>query len=197
MANNKDSESEENNDNPTSGNNVTEGLSAEEAAKVDYDEAEVWKKSQKPLYIILGTIFFIIGGYYYYDNSQISEQSERSYRFLSANIDSEGAEKRFLSFAKDYDDKLGGVAFYRAAIIQYKDKRYAEAAKNWLNSKNIKDSSIVLYGESLGTAVAVDLASSNKFAGVILESPFTSMEILAQKYYPYLPAKYILKDNQI
>ena len=44
MANNKDSESEENNDNPTSGNNVTEGLSAEEAAKVDYDEAEVWKK---------------------------------------------------------------------------------------------------------------------------------------------------------
>lgn len=131
MANNKDSESEENNDNPTSGNNVTEGLSAEEAAKVDYDEAEVWKKSQKPLYIILGTIFFIIGGYYYYDNSQISEQSERSYRFLSANIDSEGAEKRFLSFAKDYDDKLGGVAFYRAAIIQYKDKRYAEAAKNF------------------------------------------------------------------
>ena len=112
MANNKDSESEENNDNPTSGNNVTEGLSAEEAAKVDYDEAEVWKKSQKPLYIILGTIFFIIGGYYYYDNSQISEQSERSYRFLSANINSEGAEKRFLSFAKDYDDKLGGVAFY-------------------------------------------------------------------------------------
>ena len=71
----------------------------------------------------------------------------------------------------------------------------AEAAKNWLNSKNIKDSSIVLYGESLGTAVAVDLASSNKFAGVILESPFTSMEILAQKYYPYLPAKYILKDK--
>ena len=68
----------------------------------------------------------------------------------------------------------------------------AEAAKNWLNSKNIKDSSIVLYGESLGTAIAVDLASSNKFAGVILESPFTSMEILAQKYYTYLPAKYIL-----
>ena len=71
----------------------------------------------------------------------------------------------------------------------------AEAAKNWLNSKNIKDSSIVLYGESLGTAVAVELASSNKFAGVILESPFTSMEILAQKYYPYLPAKHILKDK--
>ena len=71
----------------------------------------------------------------------------------------------------------------------------AEAAKNWLNSKNIKDSSILLYGESLGTAVAVELASSNKFAGVILESPFTSMEILAQKYYPYLPAKYILKDK--
>ena len=69
------------------------------------------------------------------------------------------------------------------------------AAKSWLNSINIDDSNIILYGESLGTAVAVNLGSKFSFAGIILESPFTSMEILAQKYYPYLPAKIILKDK--
>lgn len=71
----------------------------------------------------------------------------------------------------------------------------ARAAKEWLNSKGIKDNEIILYGESLGTAIAIDLAKQFNFSGVILESPFTSMEILAQKYYPYLPAKYILKDK--
>tara|TARA_B100001027_G_scaffold173654_1_gene124934 strand:- start:77 stop:886 length:810 start_codon:yes stop_codon:yes gene_type:complete len=69
------------------------------------------------------------------------------------------------------------------------------AAKNWLNNIGVEDESIILYGESLGTAVAVNLASENKFAGIILESPFTSMVKLAKKYYPYLPVKILLKDK--
>ena len=59
------------------------------------------------------------------------QQSERSYRFLSASIDSDGAEDRFLSFASDYDDTLAGVARYRAAVIQYRDKRYSLSAENF------------------------------------------------------------------
>ena len=74
----------------------------------------------------------------------------------------------------------------------YKD---ADAAKTWLNLRGIKDKQIVLYGESLGTAIAVNLASNNDFSGLILESPFTSMVTLAQKYYPYLPVKFLLKDK--
>ena len=69
------------------------------------------------------------------------------------------------------------------------------AAKNWLNNIGVEDESIILYGESLGTAVAVNLASENEFAGIILESPFTSMVKLAKKYYPYLPVKILLKDK--
>ena len=69
------------------------------------------------------------------------------------------------------------------------------AAKSWLNNIGVEDESIILYGESLGTAVAVNLASENKFAGIILESPFTSMVKLAKKYYPYLPVKILLKDK--
>ena len=71
----------------------------------------------------------------------------------------------------------------------------AKSAKIWLNNNGVKDKDIILYGESLGTAGAVDLASKHKFAGIILESPFTSMTRLAQKYYPIFPVKIILKDK--
>jgi len=73
----------------------------------------------------------------------------------------------------------------------YKD---SEAAKKWLNNIGVNDNNIVLYGESLGTAVAINLASKDNFAGIILESPFTSMIKLAKKYYPYIPVKILLKD---
>ena len=119
MANNKDSESEENNQEPLSADAENEVISGSQETEVTYDENEVWNNSKKSLYLILGSILFLIGGFYYFNNSKIEEQSERSYRFLSASLDEEGAEERFLSFAKDYDDTLAGVALYRAAIIQY------------------------------------------------------------------------------
>ena len=73
--------------------------------------------------------------------------------------------------------------------------RDALSAIDWLKQNKVNNKEIVLYGESLGTAVAIETATKDTFAGIILESPFTSMEILAQKYYPYLPAKIILKDK--
>lgn len=131
MANNKDSESEENNQEPLSADAENEVISGSQETEVTYDENEVWNNSKKSLYLILGSILFLIGGFYYFNNSKIEEQSERSYRFLSASLDEEGAEERFLSFAKDYDDTLAGVALYRAAIIQYSERRFAESAKNF------------------------------------------------------------------
>ena len=74
----------------------------------------------------------------------------------------------------------------------YKDAR---AAKYWLNLNNISDQNIVVYGESLGAAVAIDLAKDHKFAGIILESPFTSMVKLSRKYYPWIPTGLLLKDK--
>ncbi len=74
----------------------------------------------------------------------------------------------------------------------YKD---AEAAIKWLNKKNVSNSQIVLYGESLGTGIAVEMGKKNDFNSIILESPFTSIENSAKIYYPYLPVKYLLKDR--
>tara|TARA_B100001250_G_scaffold179216_1_gene154076 strand:- start:1511 stop:2323 length:813 start_codon:yes stop_codon:yes gene_type:complete len=74
----------------------------------------------------------------------------------------------------------------------YKD---AESANIWLNSKGISDNKIIIYGESLGTAVAIELSQNKKFAGIILESPFTSMVDLGKKYYPIFPVQLLLKDK--
>ena len=74
----------------------------------------------------------------------------------------------------------------------YKD---AEAAIKWLNEKNINNNQIILYGESLGSGVAVEIGMKNNFNSMILESPFTSIENSAKIYYPYLPVKLILKDR--
>ncbi len=71
----------------------------------------------------------------------------------------------------------------------------AKAAIKWLNDQKINNNKIVLYGESLGTGVAVEMAKDNNFNSLILESPFTSIENSAKIYYPYLPVKFLLKDR--
>ena len=74
---------------------------------------------------------------------------------------------------------------------------YFDAKKTieWLNSKGIESKNIILYGESLGTGVAVELGQQNIFHGLILESPFTSMTDAAKNIYPWLPVKLLLKDK--
>ena len=54
---------------------------------------------------------------------------------------------------------------------------------------------IVLYGESLGTAVAVKMAAEHHVAGLVLEAPFTSIAEVAQRHYWYLPVRLMLLDK--
>lgn len=81
---------------------------------------------------------------------------------------------------------------------KYTEKNlYQDARKSieWLNRKGINNKDIILYGESLGTGVATELAQSNSFHGIVLESPFTSIADAAKIYYPYLPVNLLLKDR--
>ena len=71
----------------------------------------------------------------------------------------------------------------------------AKGALNWLNKIGIDNKNIILYGESLGTAVAVEMAQKKNYAGIILESPFTSMINMGKKYYPFFPVRFLLKDK--
>ncbi|MDR5893566.1 alpha/beta hydrolase [Halomonas mongoliensis] len=57
---------------------------------------------------------------------------------------------------------------------------------------------VVLFGRSLGAAVAAELAEEREAQGerpaaVILESPFRSVPELAQRVYPFLPARWLAR----
>ena len=71
----------------------------------------------------------------------------------------------------------------------------ARSAVKWLINEGVKEENIIIYGESLGTGVATEIAQNKKFAGVILESPFTSMIAAAKSKYPIFPIKLLLKDK--
>ena len=67
--------------------------------------------------------------------------------------------------------------------------RDVEAAYNYLVSeKNIQPERIIVYGESLGGSVAIDLASRKKVRALITESAFSSTVDMAKALYPRLPA---------
>jgi len=71
----------------------------------------------------------------------------------------------------------------------------ADSAFEFLKSKNISSKDIILFGESIGSAVAVNLASKHDFGALVLEAPFTSILSIAQKTYWFLPVSLILKDR--
>ena len=66
---------------------------------------------------------------------------------------------------------------------------------DWLAAQGVPAERTVLYGESLGTGVAVKMAAERDSAGVILESPYTSIAAVAQTHYWYLPAKWLVLDK--
>ena len=70
-----------------------------------------------------------------------------------------------------------------------------KSAIDWLIKKGVDEKNLILYGESLGTGVATHLAQNKNYAGVILETPFTSMVDAAKNFYPYVPINLLLKDK--
>ena len=62
----------------------------------------------------------------------------------------------------------------------------AEAAYEWLLANERRPERIVLYGESLGTAVATDLASQRECGALVLEAPFPSRAAVANLIVPFL-----------
>lgn len=71
---------------------------------------------------------------------------------------------------------------YNDALVTY------QLAKNYFPAD-----SIIIYGRSLGTAMAAQLASTQLCKAVILESPFYSMDNLAKRYFPIYPISYLLR----
>ncbi len=71
----------------------------------------------------------------------------------------------------------------------------ARAAIMAVIQKGVPESRLVLYGESLGTGVATQMATEFKAAGLILEAPFTSLPDAGASHYPFLPVRTMMKDR--
>jgi uncharacterized protein len=71
----------------------------------------------------------------------------------------------------------------------------ARTGLDFLGAEGIAAGRIVLYGESLGTAVAVQAATQVPVGAVVLESPFTSIAAVAQHHYPFVPATLLIWDR--
>lgn len=54
---------------------------------------------------------------------------------------------------------------------------------------------IVVFGRSLGTAVAVHVAAERPVAGAVLVSPFDSLTAIGRQHYPWLPVSWLLRHR--
>lgn len=75
--------------------------------------------------------------------------------------------------------------------------RDAQSALAYLeNEKHIAPSRVISFGQSLGTAVAANLASENPIGGVVLEAPFPSLAGVARRVYWFLPGVGLVAGSQ-
>ena len=69
------------------------------------------------------------------------------------------------------------------------------AALAYLAGRGVAADRVVLYGESLGTAVAVRLATEQRVGAVVLEAPFTSAVDIGAAAYPFVPVRWLMLDR--
>lgn len=70
----------------------------------------------------------------------------------------------------------------------------ADAAYEWL-ARQVPADQIVLYGKSLGGAVMTDLAIRRPHQALVLCKTFTSVPDMAQKTFPFLPARWLVTNR--
>ncbi|HUB49365.1 MAG TPA: alpha/beta hydrolase [Acetobacteraceae bacterium] len=74
--------------------------------------------------------------------------------------------------------------------------RDANAALSLLQAQGVPPNRTVLWGESLGTGIAIRLAARSRVAALILQFPYTSLEALARRQFPWIPGlRLLLRDR--
>jgi len=74
--------------------------------------------------------------------------------------------------------------------------RDADAAYRYLREeRRVPPERIILFGHSLGSAVAIDLASRTRVAGLIVEGGLISVVQRGQELYPFIPVRWIARTR--
>lgn len=71
----------------------------------------------------------------------------------------------------------------------------ARAAVNWVTAQGIAMDQIAFFGESLGTGVAIKMATEFTPKALFLQAPYTSVVGRAAEIYWYVPVKYLMRDK--
>jgi uncharacterized protein len=71
----------------------------------------------------------------------------------------------------------------------------ARAAIGFLQQKDVLMENIILLGRSLGSGVAVQMATEYLPHSIMLISPYTSVAAIAKLQYPWLPVDLLLRDR--
>jgi hypothetical protein len=71
----------------------------------------------------------------------------------------------------------------------------ARAALDWLGARGVAGRDIVLWGISLGTGVASQMAAERRVAALVLETPYTSVADIAAALFPLVPVRWLLLDR--
>ncbi len=113
----------------------------------------------------------------------------RSYRGDLANALRERGYAVFLFDYRGYGGNAGSPTERGLAAD-------ARAARAYLSKRaDVDPSRLVYFGESLGSAVAVGLATEHPPAALVLRSPFTSLADVGAVHYPILPVRLLLRDR--
>jgi len=94
-------------------------------------------------------------------------------------------------FAMSYRGYSGGTGHPTEAA----NIRDAHQAYDVLLAEGVAPDNIVLYGESLGSGVAVALAAEKRVGAVVLDAPYTSIVDVAARQYFWLPVRSLLIDR--
>lgn len=120
--------------------------------------------------------------YFHGNGGSLEERTDRIRQFMAQGWGVYIMAYRGYSGSSGYPTEAANVA----------DARLAYGA---LVMDGVQPETIVLYGESLGTGVASRIAAERKVAGLILESPYTSITDMARAEYPWLPVRLLLSDR--
>lgn len=69
------------------------------------------------------------------------------------------------------------------------------AYRHLVDERRVAPAQVVLYGESLGSAIAVRLAAGAEVGGVVLEAAFTSAADVGQAMFPFLPVRWLVRNR--
>jgi len=121
---------------------------------------------------------------YFHGNGHSLENRAAKYRAFSSDSD-------FSVLAITYRGYPGSTGAPTESGL-YSD---GKAAIQFLLDEGYQEKDIILYGESLGTGVATEMATIIDAKALVLESPFTSITDVAKSRYWFLPVSMLLKDR--